>query len=106
MSSPTHPTTAQANLPSLPGSTEIDALSLLDPFAIDARRGSPDDQVLAAMARAERIHGELRARGMEIRFGCPPDGPPVVALVGADGELLRTLTPAEAAEIAMGGDGS
>lgn len=82
-----------------------DGLSLLDcgsdVIAIDARRGSPDARVLDEMARAAQIHSELRARGLEIRFYSPDDGPPEVAL-WKDGAPVRTLTAAQAAEIAAG----
>ena len=72
-----------------------------DPFEIQVRRSQPPEELLGAMARAGRIHDELREAGLEVRFSCAPDAAPGAGLYAGE-ELLRALPPAQAAEIAAG----
>jgi len=104
LSSPGQPTTANPDLfgaPPLGTLAEPPELTW-DSLAIVARRGMPDAEVLAAMQRAGRIHAELGEQGLRVRFDSEPDRPPVIGLHTAGGELLRSLSPAEALALACG----
>ncbi len=94
MSSPTQPTSTAA--------TTLDSHRSDDVFpctpTILAGRGTPPEQVLAQMARADEVFMELAARGQ--RLTLTEDGTRF-ELRGPGRELLGTLTLAEAAELAM-----
>jgi hypothetical protein len=89
------PRSAGQGLPPLPGDPS-------DPFEIAVHRGSPPPELVAQMAQAERVGARLRERGLRIGFSCEPDRAPEAALYASGGERLRTLSLAEAADIAVG----
>ncbi|HME04774.1 MAG TPA: hypothetical protein VKG38_17255 [Solirubrobacteraceae bacterium] len=71
-------------------------------LVIAAGRGGPPPDVLAQIARADRIHAELAAAGREIRFSGGLDGGRVIELLDRDGALLAPLSVGEAIDLACG----
>ena len=94
LSSQAQPTTPEAPT-TLGGELPPDATIL-------AHRGAPAPEALAQISEAARIHDELRARGLRIRFVTPPDGRLEIVLQGASGRPLRRLSAAETADLAAG----
>jgi hypothetical protein len=71
--------------------------------AIEVSRAAPPQEVLDLMAQADLIGQALREAGREIVF-TSTDGEllPAIELRDTDGNLIRTITAAEAAEIVAG----
>jgi hypothetical protein len=63
----------------------------------------PPPEVLDAIGRAASRHDELHAQGHRLAFETAPDGGVTVELQDLDGQLLRTLAPSEALDVATGG---
>lgn len=68
---------------------------------------SPPPEVLAAMSAAGRVAQELHAQGRELRFVAPEergaDGGRVrIEVTDLDGDVLRTIPPSEALDVATG----
>ena len=65
----------------------------------------PPDELLEEMALAAEVYERLAARGRELRFRLdPPTGRVTVGVHDASGELLYTILPSRALEIAGGED--
>jgi hypothetical protein len=97
MSSPTQPI--------VPASGLMDPLAeegFERPLLILAGRGRPPQHVLAEMAHADAVYMHLARRGQLIAFVRDGFGAPAFELRDANGTLLRTLSVAEAAELACG----
>lgn len=62
---------------------------------------SPPPEVLEAMDAAARAARELHAQGRELRFATGEDGLRI-ELCDLDGNVLRTIPPGEALDIASG----
>ena len=72
-------------------------------FALDARRGGPPAEVLDQIAAAGRIDERLRESGQQLRFTEPEHGGHTrIEIIDRDGHVVRTLSTAEALEIAAG----
>ena len=79
-------------------------------LSIAARRGGPPPEVLDQIAAAARIEQAMRAEGQRLRFHTAPGQPTTIELderegeaVGTrEGEAVRTLSVAEALDIATG----
>jgi hypothetical protein len=70
---------------------------------IDLLESGPPPEVLEQMAHADTINARLRASGRQIRFALSADGCSLqIELRDTAGNLLRTLSVAEAAAIAAG----
>jgi len=80
------------------------APSALEPaVALDTLPASPPAEVLDQMARAARIHDELNAQGRELRFSHDPQsGRARIEVRDRAGNVLKTLSPAQALEVAAG----
>jgi hypothetical protein len=65
---------------------------------------SPPPEVLDALGAAGDRYDELRAQGRELRFDADDAGGVRVSLLDADGNVLRTLSPSEALDVATGRD--
>lgn len=68
---------------------------------------SPPPEVLAAMGAAGRVGRELHAQGRELRFATPAesgadDGRVRIEVANLDGDVLRTIPPSEALDVATG----
>lgn len=68
---------------------------------------SPPPEVLAAMSAAGRVAHELHAQGRELRFVTPEesgatDGRVQIEVTNLDGDVLRTIPPSEALDVATG----
>ncbi len=70
---------------------------------IDISEAGPPDEVLDQMARADAINMRLRGEGHEISFALSSDGCRLeIELRDSSGNLLRTLSATEMADIASG----
>jgi hypothetical protein len=65
---------------------------------------APPAEVLDAIGAAAGRHDELLAQGRELRFEPAPDGGVRIELLDGDGNILRTVAPSEALDIATGRD--
>jgi hypothetical protein len=64
---------------------------------------SPPQEVLDQMASASQIHAELSSQGRELRFSRDQQsGRTRIEVRDRDGNMLRTLSPAQALEVAAG----
>jgi len=68
---------------------------------------SPPAEVLEAMSAAGRVAHELHAQGRELRFVTPEqsggdDGRVRIEVTNLDGDVLRTIPPSEALDVATG----
>ncbi len=73
--------------------------------SIDLTESGPPAEVLEQMARADAINARLRASGRQLVFALSGDGRSLqIELRDTAGNLLRTLTAAEALDIAAGAD--
>jgi hypothetical protein len=72
------------------------------PPTLHANVGSPPAHLLAQMARADRIHQQIAAHGIEIGFLAVPGLPPQIELRRREGRGY-SLSPAQAIELACGG---
>jgi flagellar protein FlaG len=64
---------------------------------------SPPASVLEEMHQASRVADELRAMKRELHFEPTGNGRVVVEVRDLDGNVIRTIPPAKALEIAAGG---
>ncbi len=72
-------------------------------LSIEAARGGPPAEVLDQIASAGRIHEQLHRAGEELAFVAGAPGEPVrIEVRDRQGNTLRTLSVAEAMEIAAG----
>lgn len=67
----------------------------------------PPPEVLEAMSAAGRVARELHAQGRALRFVTPAesgaaDGRVRIELTNLDGDVLRTIPPSEALDVATG----
>jgi hypothetical protein len=63
---------------------------------------SPPQSVLADMHEAARVWDELRAQKRELHFETAPNGRVIVQVRDLDGNVIRTIPPTRALEIAAG----
>jgi hypothetical protein len=63
---------------------------------------SPPSSVLEDMHAAARVAAELRAQGRELHFEPTGTGRVIVQVKDLDGNVIRTIPPARALEIAGG----
>ncbi len=76
-----------------------------DDASFDITESGPPAEVLDQMARADAINARLREEGREIRFALSADGCSLqIELCEISGQLIRTLTARELAEIAVVGE--
>jgi hypothetical protein len=74
-----------------------------DSLAVDATRGGPPPEVLDQIAAAGAIVERLRASGHRLRFTAEsPDGRTTIEIHDREGNAVRTLSTAEALEMAAG----
>lgn len=63
----------------------------------------PPDELLEEMGLAAEVYQRLAARGRELRFRLdPPTGRVTVSVHDVDGNMLYTIPPSTALEIASG----
>jgi hypothetical protein len=71
--------------------------------SLDTLPSSPPQEVLDQMAGAAQTHAALSAQGRELRFARDPlSGRTRIEVRDRDGNILRTLSPAQALEVAAG----
>lgn len=111
MSSPITPpqTAAQPVLPTGAAKPLAAAHSTAGPTAVQPAVSlqtlplSPPEEVLDQMAHAARIHGELSSQGRELRFSRDAQsGRTRIEVRDRGGNVLKTLSPAQALEVAAG----
>ncbi|MCW3019708.1 MAG: hypothetical protein JWN10_2016 [Solirubrobacterales bacterium] len=85
----------------LAGETPLDT-ALDTALDVVASRGGPPPYVLEQIAAAGRIDEELRDGGRQLRFLTAEDGRTRIELQDRDGNPHRTLSVAEALELAAG----
>ncbi len=97
MSSPSAP-------PTDPSATEGAPDDRGEPRAIDLTHGGPPAELLDQMAQADEINTRLRRSGREIAFALSSDGCSLrIELRDEAGRVIRTLSLAEAIDLAEGG---
>jgi hypothetical protein len=84
------------------GSFPAGATPLDTPLDVVASRGGPPPYVLEQIAAAGRIDEALRDGGEHVRFLTADDGRTSIELQDRDGNAHRTLSVAEALELAAG----
>jgi len=73
-------------------------------IAVQTLPSSPPAEVLAQMAQAARTHTELQSQGRELRFvRDEQSGRTRVEVRDRAGNVLKTLSPAQALDVAAGG---
>jgi hypothetical protein len=71
--------------------------------AIEASRGGPPPELLDQIAAADARHEQLRASGSELRFSADEQsGRVTIELRNSEADTTRTISTAEAFEIAAG----
>ena len=70
--------------------------------SLDAIPSSPPPEVLEQMAQAHQIYEQLAADGKSLHFDHDESGPATVELRDSNGTSLRTLSLAEALDLAAG----
>jgi hypothetical protein len=63
---------------------------------------SPPPAVLEDMHEAARVAEQLRAQKRELHFECTGNGQVIVQVRDLDGNVIRTIPPAKALEVASG----
>jgi hypothetical protein len=63
---------------------------------------SPPQEVLEQMGKAARVYDSLHARGRELHFAHEASGRLSIEVRDARGNVLRTLSPYEALQVAAG----
>src|SRR4051812_1756486 len=63
---------------------------------------SPPPAVLEDMHEAARVADQLRAQKRELHFECTGNGQVIVQVRDLDGNVIRTIPPAKALEVAAG----
>jgi flagellar protein FlaG len=79
------------------------AASLEAAVNVETLPASPPPSVLEDMHAAARVAAELRAQGRELHFEPHAHGRVVVQVRDLDGNVIRTIPPAKALEVAAGG---
>jgi uncharacterized FlaG/YvyC family protein len=70
---------------------------------VDTLPASPPQQVLDEMAAAARVHETLRSSGRELHFSHDAaSGRITIEVRDRAGQVLRTISPAEALDVAAG----
>lgn len=71
--------------------------------SLETLPSSPPREVLEQMARAAQTHSELSSQGRELRFSRDAQsGRTRIEVRDREGNVLRTLSPAQALEVAAG----
>lgn len=74
------------------------------PVALDALPSVPPPEVIAQIDTAGANYESLRAQGYEVHYSCDEQSRRTIAeLRDATGNVVKTLSPAEAVDLAMGG---
>jgi hypothetical protein len=84
----------------------VEAAAPAQPVAavtVDTLPASPPPQVLEEMAAAARVADTLREQARELHFETNGDGRVIVQVRDLDGNVIRTIPPAKALEVAAGG---
>jgi hypothetical protein len=71
-------------------------------LAVIARRGGPPPEVLDQIATAAAIEEQLRESGYQLRFAGADGGRTRIELHDRDGNVVRSVSTAEALELAAG----
>jgi hypothetical protein len=72
-------------------------------FSLDTVPSSPPAEVLEQMGRAAEVHAELSSQGRELRFSRDPqNGRTRIEVRDRRGNVLGTLSPAQALAVAAG----
>jgi hypothetical protein len=78
------------------------SFSLPEPAAGGAIPASPPPDVLEQMYDAAKVADSLRAQSRELHFEPLRDGRVQIQVRDLDGQVLRTITPSEALDVAAG----
>ena len=78
-------------------STQLDAA-----VNVSTLPASPPPSALADMQKAAKVWEELRAQKRELHFEPTSDGRVIVQVRDLDGNVIRTIPPANALEVASG----
>ncbi|HLH14254.1 MAG TPA: hypothetical protein VKV16_05650 [Solirubrobacteraceae bacterium] len=72
-------------------------------LSVDVTRGAPPPELLAQIAATAHVAERMRENGYEVRFFDSADSAPTrIELHDGDGNVLSTLSAAEALELATG----
>jgi hypothetical protein len=83
--------------------SSIEPAALEPSISLETLPSSPPQEVLDQMARASQIHAELSSQGRELRFARDrQSGRTQIEVRDRGGNVLRTLSPAQALEVAAG----
>jgi hypothetical protein len=103
---PQGPAATRAATPTLPSAASIAAAepaSAAPAVALDTLPTSPPREVLDQMESAAQIHDQLSAQGRELRFARDAQsGRTRIEVRDRGGNVLRTISPAQALEVAAG----
>ncbi len=109
MSSPITPPQAtqpvSAGAPSLPAASlsAVGTAAIAPTVSLDTLPLSPPQEVLDQMSSAAQIHDELSSQGRELRFARDAQsGRTRIEVRDRRGNVLRTISPAQALEVAAG----
>jgi uncharacterized FlaG/YvyC family protein len=70
---------------------------------VDTLPASPPDEVLEEMSAASKVADALYEQARELHFQPVGDGRVVVQVRDLDGNVIRTIPPAKALDVAAGG---
>ncbi len=70
---------------------------------VDTLPASPPDSVLEEMSAASRVANQLYEQARELHFQPVGDGRVMVQVRDLDGNVLRTIPPGKALDVAAGG---
>jgi hypothetical protein len=77
--------------------------SVPPPFSLDTLASHPPREVLDQIARAGQTYESLRSQGRELRFSHDErSGRTTIEVRDRDGNVLKTISPSQALEIAAG----
>ncbi len=112
MSSPIIPIEGLSDVPilTLPADVSAERIGVLAPalaegetmLALIARTDGPPPELLEQIAAAAMIEEQLREGGRQLRFLATEDGLTRIEIHDRDGNLLGTLSTAQALEVAAG----
>jgi hypothetical protein len=83
-----------------------DYLQHADELVIEDSHSRPPREVLAQMRRAASLDADMRARGQQVHFENPMDGPLEISILGPDAAPVRRISVTETVDLACGGQGA